>query len=318
MRLANCCSVKRFVSSSAGKIGSKITEVKIPVPWGHISGKWWGSTDIQPLLGLHGWQDNAGTFDRVAPLLPDNISLIAIDFPGHGLSSWYPSSLSYNTLQGLLTIQRIVKYFKWDRVSILGHSLGSELGFLYSAVYPEETETLIGLDLAKPVTVNPNYVLKKSDSMIDKALEMHDISVENSPKYSYPELIERLYKGYKGSLTKSCCEILLKRGKIEFPCGKYYYSRDPRLNASTTLLSEYPHSLLMKLASNIKCEVLNIKGKPGKDFENSKFYYEALDIMRTSAKRLEFYEVEGTHHFHLSNPERTADIITKFLCSKLC
>jgi hypothetical protein len=31
-------------------------EIKIPVPWGHISGKWWGPTDRKPVLTLHGWQ----------------------------------------------------------------------------------------------------------------------------------------------------------------------------------------------------------------------------------------------------------------------
>lgn len=30
-------------------------EVKIPVPWGHIAGKWWGPTDKHPILALHGW-----------------------------------------------------------------------------------------------------------------------------------------------------------------------------------------------------------------------------------------------------------------------
>ena len=31
-------------------------EIKIPVPWGHIAGKWWGPTNIRPILAIHGWQ----------------------------------------------------------------------------------------------------------------------------------------------------------------------------------------------------------------------------------------------------------------------
>ncbi|XP_046390016.1 probable serine hydrolase [Ischnura elegans] len=314
--LVHKCIIRQLTISSVRKFSKDVKEVKIPVPWGHISGKWWGRTDIQPLLGLHGWQDNAGTFDGVAPFLPDHISLFAIDFPGHGLSSWYPSSICYNTMQELLTIRRIVKHMGWERVSLLGHSMGSEIAFLYASVYPEETETLIGLDLAKPVTAKPQRVLQKAGSIVEKVLQMHDINREKSPRYTYSELVERLHKGYKGSLSKDCCEILLKRGKVQLPCGNYYYSRDPRLNASPALLSEYPLSLLMKLASNIKCEVLNLKGKPGKDFENPKYYHETIDILRKSAKRLEFHEVEGTHHFHLSNPRPTADHIINFLSVK--
>lgn len=31
-------------------------EVTIKVPWGHIAGKWWGPTDVRPVLSMHGWQ----------------------------------------------------------------------------------------------------------------------------------------------------------------------------------------------------------------------------------------------------------------------
>lgn len=31
-------------------------EVTIPVPWGHVAGKWWGPTNKRPILTLHGWQ----------------------------------------------------------------------------------------------------------------------------------------------------------------------------------------------------------------------------------------------------------------------
>ncbi|KAG8235118.1 hypothetical protein J437_LFUL014381 [Ladona fulva] len=308
---------KRYFSNVTYEGGKQVTEIQIPVPWGHISGKWWGRTDRKPLLGLHGWQDNAGTFDRLMPLLPEDVSVLAVDLPGHGLSSWYPSSIYYNTQQGLVCVRMIVKHFKWDSVSILGHSMGSELGFLYSAVYPDDIKILIGLDLIKPISVDQVKLAKRAASIIDKTLDMHDINKDNCPKYEYSELVERLLKGYKGSLTKDCCEVLLKRGKVKFDNCKYYYTRDPRLNSSTGLLSEFPHDHLMTLANRIRCEVLNIKGKPGKDFEDQKHYYEALDLVKNSAKRYEFHEVDGSHHFHLSNPVPTADIIEKFLCSTI-
>ena len=40
------------------------------------------------VLGLHGWMDNCGTWDLIAPMLPlSEIDFLAIDLPGHGLSS---------------------------------------------------------------------------------------------------------------------------------------------------------------------------------------------------------------------------------------
>ena len=45
-------------------------EVSIPVPWGIIAGREWGSPTGVPWIAVHGWLDNAGSFDTLAPLFP--------------------------------------------------------------------------------------------------------------------------------------------------------------------------------------------------------------------------------------------------------
>ena len=47
-----------------------------------FAAKVWGPDDGVPILALHGWLDNAGTFDRLAPLLHANIRLVCLDFCG--------------------------------------------------------------------------------------------------------------------------------------------------------------------------------------------------------------------------------------------
>lgn len=42
-------------------------------------GKIWGPPDGHPVLALHGWLDNAGTFDTLIPLLPPNLRIVAVD-----------------------------------------------------------------------------------------------------------------------------------------------------------------------------------------------------------------------------------------------
>jgi len=48
----------------------------------HVLAKIWGPEDGIPVLALHGWQDNAGTYDTLAPLLPNTIRLVCLDFCG--------------------------------------------------------------------------------------------------------------------------------------------------------------------------------------------------------------------------------------------
>ncbi|CAG7820504.1 unnamed protein product, partial [Allacma fusca] len=73
-------------------------EIRVPVPWGHVAGKAWGNKNGLPVLGIHGFLDNAGTFDTIAPLLLDSLYFVTLDLPGHGLSSRLPSGISYNIL----------------------------------------------------------------------------------------------------------------------------------------------------------------------------------------------------------------------------
>ena len=71
---------------------TNFTEMKIPVPYGYIAAKVWGSLKDHSIkcIAMHGYMDNAGTFDRLIPLLPDQFYVVAIDLPGHGFSSHVP------------------------------------------------------------------------------------------------------------------------------------------------------------------------------------------------------------------------------------
>lgn len=67
---------------------------------------------------IHGWQDNAGSFDPLVRLMPPETSILSIDLPGHGHSTHLPNGQFYYIMwDGLVYLRRIVKYFKWNKVS---------------------------------------------------------------------------------------------------------------------------------------------------------------------------------------------------------
>ncbi|KAJ3645377.1 hypothetical protein Zmor_023043 [Zophobas morio] len=292
-------------------------DIRIPVPWGHISGKWWGSRVVQPILAIHGWQDNAGTFDTLAPLLANRgHSLLCIDLPGHGLSSHYAQGHYYYIFwDGIHLLRRIVKHFEWENVTLMGHSLGGAISFLYAAVYPDEVEKYISLDIASPSVRSPAKIIATIPDAVDKFLHYEHLTPQQIPCYEYNEMIDIVHDAYKGGVTLEGCKIMMRRGMkpVEDKPGFYVFSRDPRLKVPSLAFMTQEQSL--DFASRIKCEVLNIRGDPGMTFEFPEFYGTVLDKIEQQAKKVERHVVKGSHHLHLNNPERIVDIVDQFLSS---
>lgn len=290
-------------------------EVKIPVPWGHIAGKWWGSRNTQPAIALHGWQDNAGTFDTLAPLLKkEGISVLCIDLPGHGFSSHYPQGQYYYIFwDGLHFLRRIVQYFKWDKITLIGHSLGGGIAFLYAAVYPNEVKKYISIDIAAPTVREPQKIINLLGDSIDRFLKYEKMTRDRQPCYDYTEMIDIVVDAYKGSVTRKSCEILMKRGMKANTDSTYLFSRDARLKSAS--LGFMTLDQVLEFASHITCEVLNIRAEPGMPFDKPEYYDAVVDKIKESAKKAEVRLVPGTHHLHLNNPERVAPIIVDFIKS---
>jgi pimeloyl-ACP methyl ester carboxylesterase len=277
-----------------------------------LTGKWWGPQSVTPvLLCLHGYQDNAGTWDTLAPLLPPDISLLAVDFPGHGLSSHIPAGNIYHTLDFVLTVQRIVEHFGWTRVSLMGHSFGSIIAFLYSAIYPEYVEHYIALDALTPPKLDPVRSLKWQGERLDDFLHLELMDPNSKPSHTYEEAVQRLHSSRSKWATKEGCEILTRRGTIRKPDGRYCFSRDVRLKVNLNMA--YSDEYLHRFVSNVQCKILYIKANEGYSLLNPEFQDEYLDEVKKSAALYEFHTVEGRHHVHLDFPERVAPLISNFL-----
>lgn len=281
-----------------------------------LSGKWWGRIDVQPIIGIHGWEDNAGTFDTLAPLLEVD-SFLAIDLPGHGLSSHYPSGKQFVFTDAVITLRYIVRHYNWKNVSLIGHSFGSATSFVYAAFFPDEVDKYIGIECARVLmndSITKNTLMYKfTDNLIKTEV---NIKKGNPPNYSYDEIIQNMSQGNRGSLTNKSCEILLRRGMLPSQNKNgFYFSRDPRLRFHSWANLTEEH--VFKYSPQIKCKVLSITAPYNPVFGEGypDRYKRSLDLIRSSASKLDHFEVSGTHHVHLNNPERVAPLINRFWTS---
>ncbi|KAF9805324.1 hypothetical protein SFRURICE_007567 [Spodoptera frugiperda] len=295
--------------------GYKVEEIEIPVPWGHVAGRWWGPRDKQPVIAIHGWQDNAGTWDNLIPLLPVTTSVLCIDLPGHGLSTHYPKGMLYYIFwDGIVLLRRIVKHFDWSKITLMGHSLGGALSFMYAASFPDDVEKIICVDIASPAVREPSTMVKGTGQGIDKVLEYENLPMEKVPCYEYEEMIDIVCEAYKGSISRENCKVLMKRGMMPTPAHLkkkgYFFRRDPKLKVSGLAMMSIETAL--EYASKVKCKVLNIRALPGQRWEKLDYYLSVVEKMKSTAD-VRYVEVEGTHHIHLEDPDKIAHIVEDFL-----
>lgn len=112
----------------------KIEEISIQVPWGQIRGQIFGNPSLAtapPILCLHGYLDNSNSFKPLAYHLTrsNEYYMIALDFPGHGLSSKIPDGIPYTPKLFVSSVRRAVRYFKLKKFYFMGHSYGIGTSF---------------------------------------------------------------------------------------------------------------------------------------------------------------------------------------------
>ncbi|XP_058453530.1 probable serine hydrolase [Malaya genurostris] len=292
-----------------------VREVRIELPYGVIAGKWWGPENVRPIVCLHGWQDNAGTFDTLIPLLPKDISFLAIDLPGHGYSSRIAHGLSYQSMNILSLLLAIMSEYGWKKISLLSHSMGSVLHYVFAAIFPDKVDLLISLDSIKPQVHPLEFVVSRLIDATEQFMvaDLRNQEKSEPPSYTYEEMVQRLHDATLQSISRETCPFLLHRNikpSSKYP-EKYYFTRDSRLKH----FSGFPFSqeVNVELAKRITSPFLFIKATRSSYFEDKKYYNEVVEVLKHNNPHFEIATVEGTHHVHLTNPERVAPIVTQFL-----
>ena len=125
-------------------------EVRFSLPHIEVAGKAWGEPGGLPVIALHGWLDNAATFDRVAPAL-EGVHLVALDLPGHGLSGHMPAT-GYSLWQQAASVLQVAEDLGWERFALLGHSMGAIISGILAGSLPERIIGAAMIDGLMPFT----------------------------------------------------------------------------------------------------------------------------------------------------------------------
>ncbi len=113
----------------------KTEQIEIQMPWGFVKGQVFGdrsNPNTIPILCLHGYLDNSNSFKPIAPYLcaSNEYYMIAIDYPGHGLSSKLNDPLLYSLRTFILTIRKVILELDLKNFVFLAHSFGCTLAMM--------------------------------------------------------------------------------------------------------------------------------------------------------------------------------------------
>ncbi len=119
-------------------------------------------------VAVHGWGASGAMFDAMGKAMQvhphQQCAFIAVDLPGHG-NSGAPEDFSYdNPLSYVVALHSLIsqlkKEYQVDKISLVGHSMGGGISFLYTLLFPEDIQDL---DLMNPWT-DKNIPLAKAKS----------------------------------------------------------------------------------------------------------------------------------------------------------
>jgi len=89
------------------------------------------------VLAVHGWQENANSFDPLMKNFPEDLSVLAVDMPGNGRSSHFPDKTPYHVMEDVSAMRCLMKHFNFKSpVSLLLHSYSIGMGFTYASAFP--------------------------------------------------------------------------------------------------------------------------------------------------------------------------------------
>jgi len=279
-------------------------ESEIDLGYMTIAGKYWGPENGEPTIALHGYLDNANSFDMIAPHLA-GLRIFAMDFAGHGFSGHRRQGEQYTGLNDIRDVLAVADALAWQRFNILGHSMGAEIGSQLAGLFPNRVNRLLCIDgycgTNKPVEVMNN--LKSSISSSFKT---------NSRLKIFPDLEsmqKRLCEATGQSEESAAC--LIKRGH-KLVDGGYTWRTDSRIKGSGPL--ELTNEQMHVLLDDTSAETLFLVA----DMQNN-WIRRTLDVMETrNDEQLSIVSLPGPHHLHMQDQAaEVAAIVNKFISTPL-
>ncbi len=265
-----------------------------------LAAKEWHADGQFKVIALHGWLDNAASFDVLAPLLPD-CHIIALDLPGHGRSDHKSAQANYNIWDDLLDVLALADALGWETFQLFGHSRGAIIAMLLGATCPERVASLLLLDGIWPIAVEAEEAASQLSRFIQ---ENRQLKQKKLPDYATPGDAV-LARSRNARISEQAAALIVERG-LHAQGERYSWTFDPRLTTASAFKLTREH--IQSFVTALSVPVLLLLAEEGMGG-----YSQLLDEL-SAISSLDYQLLPGSHHFHMEEQAAAiAALVAAFL-----
>ncbi|WP_347261982.1 alpha/beta hydrolase [Rudaea sp.] len=277
-------------------------DLTVATPHLRLAAKAWGDPALPPLLAVHGWLDNAASFDALAPLIATQFHVVALDLPGHGRSQHRPPGVRYHFVDYIDDVLAAADCLGWEKFSLLGHSLGGGIASFIAAAFPGRVNKLFLIEVAGAVSTP----VEKSLAQLQKGVTQFRDNAGKALRVFADAEIAIAARRKAGDLSDAAARALVLRGIREVE-GGWSWSSDPRLMPASP--QRFTEDQVLAILAGVQAPTLYVLAKPmAMQIAESLMLARAAQIPDLSLVRL-----PGNHHLHLENATAVATAMLDFL-----
>lgn len=270
-------------------------EHRIALPHLELAAQVWGDDTLPPLLALHGWLDNAGSFAALAPLLAARYRVIALDLPGHGHSGHLAAGAGYHYVDYVQAVLAAADAMRLDRYSLLGHSLGAGIAALVAAARPGRIERLLLIEGLGPLGDDGSHTLQRfRDALAPRG-------GNGKPLRLFRDVEQAINaRSLASGLPAELARPIVERGLLEAD-GGWRWRSDPRLTrpSAVRLAETQVHALLRGIDAPTRL----LLAQPATPYLPAA----PMQARAGCVAHIAVSHLAGGHHLHLEHPHAVAD-----------
>lgn len=250
----------------------------------------WPAPGRPALCLLHGGSAHAHWFDAVVPAFRGRFHILSLDQRGHGESDW-SAGPAYATEDFASDLVAVMAAMGWERMALVGHSMGGHNAMAFAAWHPERLSALCVVD-SRPALPS------------DRLHALHRRGHRGPRRHESLEAALRSFRLLPPETTAdpTLLDHLGRQGIVERE-GRFLYRFDPACNGTRRPVDAWP------LLPRITAPTLLVRGEHSPILPPAMAQEMAARIPRSRVVEIP----RAHHHLVLDEPAAFSAALDEFL-----